>query len=309
MCDTPYYIKQKGRQIPVGCGRCPKCKKRRINQWVFRLQEEERHCLSSYFVTLTYKNSTLPKTLNKLPTLKHKDFQNFMKKLRRLEPILYYKAKVLKKYETHTNIKWVNKYPIRYYMSGEYGDKSFRPHYHAIIFQVNEIENIAKSWSRVNHKGENDVIGEIHIGEVNAKTIAYTAKYIDKPNRIPYHETDDRKPEYSAMSKGLGQTYVERMGDYHRGNINNNHVTMQGGYKVALPRFYKNKFFSEEEQTARRELIEQSLQQKEHQQRLKEIQHYKKLYKTDTFTFEDWRREKQKGSINSFIKNSTRDGI
>ena len=77
-----------------------------------------------------------------------------MKKLRRLEPILYFKAKEHKRYDTHTIIKWLNKYPIRYYMAGEYGDKSDRPHYHAIMFNIQDVDNIAKAWSRDTHNGE-----------------------------------------------------------------------------------------------------------------------------------------------------------
>ncbi len=285
MCISPFYIKKNKEQIPVGCGRCPDCKKRRINQWAFRLMEEERVSSSSYFVTLTYKNSTVPQSLNKLMTLNLKDWQNFMKKLRRLD-----------------------KGKIRYYMAGEYGDKTDRPHYHAIMFNVEEVDNIAKAWSRENHKGIEDVIGEIHIGEVNHQTTAYCAKYIDKPNRIPYHELDDRKPEFSTMSKGIGGDYVKRMASYHRRSINNNYVTFPEGYKVAMPRYYKEKIFTEEEREKRRQQIVPTIEQEEHKRKLAEIEEYKKLYNTTEFTFEDWRREKNKGKVISHNKQ-TRDGI
>ena len=55
-CDTPYSVKPKGwlNAIDVPCGKCPNCKKRRVNEWVFRLQEEDKVSSTSYFITLTY---------------------------------------------------------------------------------------------------------------------------------------------------------------------------------------------------------------------------------------------------------------
>ena len=46
-CDSPYYTTMANMQkVPVPCGRCPPCRKTRINQWVFRLQQEDKIAVS-----------------------------------------------------------------------------------------------------------------------------------------------------------------------------------------------------------------------------------------------------------------------
>lgn len=70
---------------------------------------------SSAFVTLTYSDENLPRILGKsdtLATLQSVDLQLFLKRLRkRIQP---------------------NR--IRFYAVGEYGDDTFRPHYHVALF-------------------------------------------------------------------------------------------------------------------------------------------------------------------------------
>jgi len=203
-CHHPFYQRdQLGKWVPFPCGRCPYCKKRRVNSWVFRLMEEEKLSSSSHFITLTYDNNHIPRTPNGYNTLLRtydtlnskgkptklpykKSFSGFMKRLRR--------------YEKNT---------LKFYACGEYGTKNFRPHYHAIIFNIQDIENIRKSWQAINPQtGKKEQIGTIHIGNVTGDSIAYTAKYIDKRVGIPLHQNDDRLPEFSLMSKGLGQNFI-----------------------------------------------------------------------------------------------------
>ena len=97
-CDTPYYVKPKGYldSVPVPCGRCPLCKRKRINQWVFRLQEEDKYSKSSHWITLTYDTDNVPLCgeNNSMMTLDKKDFRLFMKRLRR-------KYTVDRDWETH----------------------------------------------------------------------------------------------------------------------------------------------------------------------------------------------------------------
>jgi len=76
-CHDPYYVlpnKAALKKIPVNCGRCPYCKKRRVCSWEFRLLQEEKRSFSSYFVTLTYDSRHIPITPKKRTTLRKKDF-------------------------------------------------------------------------------------------------------------------------------------------------------------------------------------------------------------------------------------------
>ena len=73
-----------------------------------RIMNEVRMHDVSCFVTLTYNDENLPKD----NTLVKEDLQKFWKDLRyRIFPE-----------------------KIRYFASGEYGDETQRPHYHAVIF-------------------------------------------------------------------------------------------------------------------------------------------------------------------------------
>lgn len=154
-CDSPFFVTPKGRfsAVPVPCGRCPPCKQRRVNSWVFRLMQEEKRSSSAYFVTLTYDTRFVPISDNGFMTLRKKDYQDFMKRLRKLSP--------------HVSIK--------YYAAGEYGSKFNRPHYHAIMFNVPDIELFAKAWSL-----DGIQLGAVHVGSVTGDSIAYTMKYIAK---------------------------------------------------------------------------------------------------------------------------------
>ena len=130
-CHKPIYIEKKGRisAIPVNCGKCVYCKKRRVNSWVFRMTEEEKVSFSSYFITLTYDNKNVPVTKNGFMTLNKKDVQDYMKRLR-----YFHEKKSDKK--------------LVYYFAGEYGPKTFRPHYHAIVFNVMDPELFGKAWQK-----------------------------------------------------------------------------------------------------------------------------------------------------------------
>lgn len=50
---------------------------------------------------------------------------------------------------------------------GEYGSRTHRPHYHAIMFNVTNIDNLTRCWSH----------GSTHVGKVEDASIFYTLKY------------------------------------------------------------------------------------------------------------------------------------
>jgi len=232
MCDTPFYKKPDGylRDIPLPCGKCPVCKQKRVSQWAFRLMEEEKVSSSAFFVTLTYDTKYVPITPNGYMSLRKKDVQDFMKRLRKRES---------------------NK--LRYYLAGEYGENFSRPHYHMIIFNLSDIDNLEKAWT----------VGYIHIGNVTGASVAYTAKYIDKDKRIPLHGRDDRVPEFSLMSKGLGCSYLTpAIVNYHKADLTRCFVKTLDGHAVALPRLFRNRIYTDQEKEDQIKIIRQ-LKEKE----------------------------------------------
>lgn len=247
-CQDNYIVHRDGRQsVPVPCGKCPPCKRRRVSDWAFRLEQEDKVSQSSLFVTLTYNTDhvpiskkgymTLVKTVphinkkGKETTLPHpKSPQAFIKRLRKLQKST----------------------AIKYYLCGEYGTKTNRPHYHIILFNANPAF-ISQAWT----------FGDIHIGNVEAASIKYCAKYIDKAKRIPMHRNDDRLPEFSLMSKKLGHTYLTpQMKKYHQDRIYDMYVTRKDGIKLAMPRYYRNILFTEEQRKLQAKKIRQLVEDK-----------------------------------------------
>jgi hypothetical protein len=208
------------QKIPVPCGKCPSCLKRKTSGWSFRLIKEGDISKSALFVTLTYENENLHYTEKGFKNLSKTDVQKFFKRLRKLSS---------------------NK--LKYYAVGEYGSKTWRPHYHIILFNANR-EIVHKAWML-----DNKPIGSIFIGDVTDASIGYTLKYMSKKGKIPVHKNDDRQKEFQLMSKGLGKNYLtEKMIRWHKDDLENRmYVPMKDNKKIAMPRYYKDKLYSESE--------------------------------------------------------------
>lgn len=232
MCFNPLRLAKDGelyygvlypKGLNAQCGKCAQCKIQRRQQWIFRMSEEQKQSQSCHFVTLTYNNEHVPRTKNGFNTLNRKSLKSFWKKLRRKNQALG------------------NKNKIKYYIAGEYGGLKGRPHYHAIIYNSLE-ETYTQAWT--NKNGQQ--LGTVDIGTVTEKSIAYTTSYIDKYGKIPQHSRDDREPEFSNKSNGLGLTYINEITKiYHQRSRD---MTIRiGKVKVPIPRYYKSKIWSEKE--------------------------------------------------------------
>ena len=219
-----------GTTTTVSCKQCTGCRQEYSRQWAMRNMHEASLWLNNIFVTLTYDNENLPKH----NTLIKKDFQDFMKRLR-------------KKKHANTNN------PIRYYQCGEYGEKFGRPHYHAILFNTNfrdreiiqghkgltQSETLSKLWGK----------GHSSIGDVTFQSAAYVAGYVQKKINgqqkethyaIVDHETGEyfgqRQQEYSTMSRrpGIAGSWFAKHKDdvYPSDNIHIN------GKEMKPPKYY-----------------------------------------------------------------------
>lgn len=174
--------------------------------------------MSSFFITLTYDTRYIPITDSGYFTLDKRDCQLFFKRLRR----------------AHKN----QDRKIKYYLCGEYGGRTMRPHYHIILFNCS-IELLQGAWDK----------GRVHYGVVSGASVGYTLKYMCKPRKIPMFRGDDRLKEFSLMSKKLGVNYVtESMVKWHKKDVGNRmYCNLTDGRKIAMPRYYKEKIFTPEE--------------------------------------------------------------
>ena len=101
-CAYPLTVKHGDHSALVRCGQCRMCRTRRKQAWVGRLLLEARDHKAARFLTLTYAVEP--------GKLEYSDFQKFMKRYR----VIYG--------------------PCRFFAVGEYGSKTFRGHWHVLIF-------------------------------------------------------------------------------------------------------------------------------------------------------------------------------
>ena len=108
---------------------------------------------------------------------------------------------------------------VRFFAVGEYGDKTWRPHYHLALFGVppEQFEKqISQAWLKDPKKDKETLKGFVQIGELNRASMRYVCGYTTKKMTIK----DDsrlkgRHPEFSRMSKRppLGAAGVRHLYD------------------------------------------------------------------------------------------------
>ena len=181
-----YWSEQFGEEniLQLPCGHCESCIEKRTRSWAARCVLEAAQYSENCFLTLTYNEQCLPKG-----GLCKKDFQKFIKRLR---------EKTGKK--------------IRYFGCGEYGEHTYRPHYHLIVF--NWFPDDAKFLKPSKYGGwlwTSKMLSEIwpfgisSVGEVTFASCGYVARYCMKKLAKP----EDRS-EFCLMSKkpGVGEAFV-----------------------------------------------------------------------------------------------------
>lgn len=222
-----YNVKGRYGTDVVPCGKCPPCLRRRQFNWIFRLEQEQLISQSSAFITLTYNDENLPWSKKGYPTLDKTHHQLFIKRLRQ-------------KINTHFNDPEKPNKAIRYYSCGEYGETHNRPHYHSIIFNlpIDYFKHPALLDTDWQH-------GNTYLAKCNHNTIKYVTGYINKTLYThDQHELDDRKKEFSLMSKGLGSSYITEAKKSYYKKVLTPFLTIEDGKKTPMPRYYKNKLYS-----------------------------------------------------------------
>lgn len=218
-CPQPISVRRKtGSFDSVPCGKCMACLGNRRSSWSVRLEHELRASSTAFFVTLTYDDFNIYQNENTVPSVNKRHMQLFMKSLR-------------------ASLSGVR---FKYFLTAEYGSQTFRPHYHLLFFNIplvsDDMYRILESvWK----------YGSIHVGTVAPASINYVTKYCVTKHSAP----DGATPAFHLMSKGLGAAYVEKARQYHVSG-KNFFVTKLGGEKVAMPRYYRDKFFSKTEKQA-----------------------------------------------------------
>ena len=225
--DPPTY--RSGEFITVPCGHCIECSRQISNEWAFRICDEAKKYDKNCCVTLTYNDEHLPEG----GLLVKRDYQLFLKRFR----------------------KAIYPNKVRFFVSGEYGSKNARPHFHIILFGYYPPDCVYKFtrngrdffisdfvqsvWGyetddNTKFKYYNkfyDVLGHILVGPLDMHTAFYTAKYLQKA--IDFGK--EVKP-FVAMSRrpGIG-------GELDPNQLVTDKLVVDGRY-IRLPRYYLNRF-------------------------------------------------------------------
>ena len=238
--------------MAVPCGKCECCKDKKAREWACRAMCESQ-CSNAipYFVTLTYNDSCLPKN-----GVRKGSCQRFMKRLRI-------------NYERLTGC--VSQ--IRYFICAEYGSKTKRPHYHALLWNLDIlnadeiVDLIQRSWSfAVSKKYYNKVsdavdvygkpiykymdgktprcmYGYIKVSPVTEGRVRYCMKYMRKDAEIPR----GCKNVFFLSSRrgGIGRDWLEHKLKEFRDNpsiLNVELVDKWSGktFRGVIPTYFKN---------------------------------------------------------------------
>lgn len=207
--------------VSVGCGNCYECRKQKAQQWRVRLQEEIKVQKHAYFVTLTFSNESLIELANARNTLEcnataGKGVRRFLERYR-------------KKYGKS----------LRHWLITELGHEGTeRIHLHGVIFSDNIItmQELNELWK----------YGRADTGiYCNERSINYIVKYVTK--------IDEKHKNYRPdifSSAGIGKSFVtprnKLMYQYTQGKSREDY-RLNNGRQVALPMYYRNKFYTEEE--------------------------------------------------------------
>lgn len=208
-CVRPLWLHDK--RILAPCGQCPACRAKRATSWSVRLAHEMAHHDSSCFVTLTIDDEHMPSN----GSLEKRRLQLFFKRLR----------------------KSLGDRKIKYYACGEYGENTYRSHYHAIIFGLGlkDKQLIENAWSE-----NGQLIGHVNIGLCEIRSIHYVTGYVRKKleGKKDYeYKRLGFEPPFALQSLGLGLNFALE----NRKHLTDNLSVHLNGLQVSIPRYYVNK--------------------------------------------------------------------
>lgn len=243
---TSYY------EIP--CGKCAGCRADQAKDWSNRLIMEMQYHDSAYFITLTYNelmmhrvprvNDMTGEVVYDRGTLDKRDIQLFMKRLRKARP--------------DDN--------IRYYICGEYGPQTDRPHYHGIIYGLHmndwilepcgksETGNQYYTCSALESIWRN---GFISIEPANEYTCKYVTNYVTKKlgaDNAEERRAKGQEPQFALQSRrpGIGRQFYEERGEELMQTDVIYIPTANGSVSLTPPRYFRKLYRDDQPEKAER---------------------------------------------------------
>lgn len=216
------------RWIQIPCGHCEECRRTKANEWRVRLIEEiKSNSKNIIFATLTFSEESLKKLEydekepNKAPQ----------------KAISLFRKRWWKKY----------KKPLKHWLITELGhDNTKRIHLHGLIWTELTEEQFEKEWG----------YGWVFFGyNISERTINYIVKYVTK--------RDEANPEFDGKiftSKKIGASYINKntlRRHRYQDKFTEETYKTESGIKIALPIYYKQKIWTDQEREALRIIKEE----------------------------------------------------
>lgn len=185
------------------CGHCAVCRQQKKKQWVGRILLERSQHRDAVFVTLTYRDEHVPVDAHGVKHVSKDELQRYFKRLR--------KAGLA----------------FRYFAVGEYGGRTGRPHYHALLFGLGQQHavTIDRCWG----------LGFTHTGIAGVGSALYCAHYtLKKASKNKF--IPDEYPEFSLASRrpGIGAVAISTLADTFRRGPGAAYLEQHGDIPLAL---------------------------------------------------------------------------
>lgn len=230
--NIPTVPDERMKIVPIGCGNCMECRKRKAREWQVRLSEEIKHNRNGKFITLTFSNQSIKKLINENEELQKIEGYELDNEIATKATRLFLE-------------RWRKKYKrsLRHWFVTELGHEGTENiHLHGIVWTEHSLSTLADLWK----------YGYVWIGEneggsnyVGNRTVSYIVKYVHKV------DTDHKYYKSKVLtSPGIGSNYLKRP-DHERnkfkGKETNEAYRTESGHKLSLPIYYRNKIYSEKE--------------------------------------------------------------
>lgn len=239
LCKYPTVFPNSKSGLPSPCGQCVHCGINRARVWSNRMICEAMSHSENSFLTLTYDDDHLPSDLSLNPD-HHREF--------------------MYRFRDHYSRSYGKR--VRFYMAGEYGEKTHRPHYHYALFGYPPCpygggrrlgsKFVPCPCSLCRFLSDRWGQGNIFLGTLTPDSAQYTCKYITKRMSKP----DDprllgRYPEFSLQSNkpGIGAQVIPEISSilttYGVSLDDFPNVLLHGQKSLPLGRYMKAKLLDE----------------------------------------------------------------
>lgn len=245
ICWSPKKYSKEYATFQLPCGKCISCRLEYARTWAIRCVHESMMYDNNAFITLTYSDEHVGN--NKLD---YRDFQLFAMRLRS-----HIRADIRKRvgkqkwstFSKETKKEIYNEFKISYFCTGEYGSKTKRQHWHAIIFNWRPLDaKLIRTTDRGDKVYSSDDLtklwgkGIAEFGDVTFHSAGYCARYAAKKLSHGNDGCHDFLPiSRQSTTHAIGKKWLEKFWpdifNYGECRIQ----TSKGIQTCPIPRYYE----------------------------------------------------------------------